>query len=745
MIKSTDRILIDVLTKSGLLSDEVLKKFTDATKSSPESLSDYLIRLKLLSHAQILSALSSILKIETIDLKNTLLDKTVIDRVPVKFAWYYKFMPVRIENRSLVIAVATPMDVKIQDEIRVNLGLEPKIVLALESDIVESFKRYYGLAAETIDRILTKESITKFSIDLKESDGVEDLEKKSEDASVIKLVNQIILEAYQKRATDIHIEPYRNKVRFRYRIDGVLVDANLPSEIKHFLLPILSRIKIMANLSIVEKRLPQDGSAVVKTKDQTLDLRISTIPTPRGESMVIRILPTKVMMYSLEKLGIDPANVKIFRELIKKPHGIIFVTGPTGSGKTTTLYACLNEINSQERKIITIEDPVEYEMEGITQIQVNPKVNLHFATGLRSILRHDPDIIMVGEVRDLETAEIAIRTALTGHLVFSTLHTNDAASGVTRLIEMGLESYLVASSVEAFVAQRLVRVICRNCKEEVKNPMLDLKEEIVTALKINDVDKIKIYQGRGCDQCNNTGYLGRTAIHEILVINDEIRAVILAKPRADHIKEIAMRQGMITLRQDGLRKVIEGITTPAEVMNVTTKEEYFKEELSVKAPLRPKESALPKENAIETVKRRTISKEALSAKNEYDSRIYARVRDKINVRYKVFHDEIADPHILSVKEEAMEHKTVTKDISAGGLLLAAGHTIIIGTILDLKIQLEGQAGTVECLARVCRSEEDDLSNIFNVAVYYLDITSADRAKIDDFVKNKIAQGKESVV
>ncbi len=743
MIRQIDKVLSDALIKAGIFTSADMQKFLLDVQSSKENLNEYLIKRSLATREQILKILSDSLKIDIVNLKTTAIDKKVIEKVPIKFAWFYKFMPVKMEGKTVTLAVSYPFDVKTQDEIRVFLGLDPKIVLASESDIVESLKKYYGLAADTIDRILNKEQDGETAYDVKEDQNVEDLERKSEDASVIKLVNQIILEAFQRRATDIHIEPYRNKVRFRYRIDGILLDANLPAEAKRFLLPILSRIKIMSNLSIVEKRLPQDGSAVVRTKDQTLDLRISTIPTSHGESMVIRILPTKVMLFSLEKLGLHPNNVQVFRDIIKKPHGIVFVTGPTGSGKTTTLYACLNEINSLERKIITIEDPIEYEMENITQIQVNPKVHLTFAAGLRSILRHDPDIIMVGEVRDLETGEIAIRTALTGHLVFSTLHTNDAASGVTRLIDMGVESYLVASSVEAFVAQRLVRVICPHCKVESRN--LEIKEEIQTALHIKNIDDIKIFQGKGCDQCNNTGYYGRTAIHEVLVVNEEIRAAILEKPRADHIKNIAMRQGMLTLRQDGWKKVIEGITTTTEVLNVTSKEEYPKDAIfsfETKIPAYPADKPAkdnveksPKATPVQTQKRlRVISKDVLAATNEYDSRTYPRIRESVKIRYKIFREETSDGYAMTVHEDDIHFSAVTKDISAGGLLFANEEIISEGTILDLSIEV---GHVVDCLARVCRVEKDESGKIFNVAAYYLDMASADRVIVNDFVKSRL--------
>ena len=568
---ASHKILVDALVKRGLLLPQEAEDYSASAKLEKTSLNSYLIRSGILTEQDIIDALAHELKLPVIDLKQMSINQGIVDRVPVKFASFYKFMPVAVEGNVLTLAIATPLDVRVEDEIRVHLGLEPKVVLALKSDINEALKKYYGLASDTIDRILTREPQKRRSEGQQEA-WVEDIEKKSEDPSVAKLVNQIILEAYQKRATDIHIEPYRSKVRLRYRIDGVLVDANLPAEAKHFLLPMLSRIKIMSNLSITEKRLPQDGGAIVRTKDQDLDLRISTIPTLRGESMVIRILSTKNTLSTLENLGFQDATAQKFRELIDRPHGIIFVTGPTGSGKTTTLYACLNELNIDDRKIITIEDPIEYEMEGVTQIQINHKLDFTFAQGLRSILRHDPDIIMVGEVRDLETAEIAVRTALTGHLVFSTLHTNDATSGITRLIDMGVEPFLVASSVEAFVAQRLVRIICPKCKQEDAEVSKDVRDEISWSLGV-DASAVKIFKGKGCDACNQTGYYGRTAIYEIFEMNDAIRSAILENPRAEHIKQMAIKSGLLTLRQSGWQAVLQGVTTPAEVMHSTSKDQ----------------------------------------------------------------------------------------------------------------------------------------------------------------------------
>lgn len=563
------KTFVDVLIKSGLLDEPQLQEYSAVAQSLGLRLSVYLIQERIISIEELLQALSQHLHLDIQDLKTITVDAHVIERVPLKFATYYHFMPLSIEGNKLTMAITEPLDIYSCDEIRAHLKFDPRFVLASPWDIEESLKKYYGLASDTIDRILTKDPRIKVKADVHKD--IQNIDDKNDDPSVARLVNEILCEAFQKRATDIHIEPYRTKVRFRYRVDGVLLDANLPKEAKHFIAPILSRIKIMANLSITEKRLPQDGSAVVRVKDQTLDLRVSTIPTSYGESMVIRILPSTTMLLDLEKLGFNIENSKRLRELITRPHGVIFLTGPTGSGKTTTLYACLNEINNASRKIITIEDPIEYEMLGITQIQVNPAIDFTFAKGLRSILRHDPDILMVGEVRDLETAEIAIRTALTGHLVFSSLHTNDAASGVTRLVDMGVEPYLVASSVQAFVAQRLVRKICPYCKVENDQIPSDIYTEISQSLNVKP-DSFKVYCGKGCDYCHGTGYYGRTAIYEILEMNEDVRSVILEKPRAEEIKRTALKAGMITLRQDGWKNVINGITTPQEVLNVTMKE-----------------------------------------------------------------------------------------------------------------------------------------------------------------------------
>ena len=566
---ASNKIIQDVLIKQRLLRLEDVAKYFFLAQSQRLDLYTYLVANNLVQETHLCEALSKEFNIPVMDLRKVEVPADVISQVPIKIASFYEFMPLSIQGQEITLAVAVPGNVRMEDDIRISLKFKPVFVVAPASQVQEALKKYYGFASATIERILDKEP--KQALDHAQA-WVEDIEKKSEDPSVAKLVNQIILEAYQQRATDIHIEPYRDKIRLRYRVDGELLDANLPQEARYFLLPILSRIKIMANLSITERRLPQDGSMVVRTNDQDLDLRISTVPTPRGESMVIRILPTKSMRNRLESLGLNAYNAQKFRQLISSPHGIIFVTGPTGSGKTTTLYACLHELNHDAHKIITIEDPIEYEMEGVTQIQVNPKIQFTFAEGLRSILRHDPDIIMVGEVRDLETAEIAIRTALTGHLVFSTLHTNDAPSGITRLIDMGVEPYLIAAAVEAFVAQRLVRVICAKCKTVDHDVPQDILEEIQLTIG-GKVSNIVCYKGAGCDACHQTGYFGRTAIYEIFEMTPNIKGMLHTKPKLQDIKMAATRAGMMTLRQHGWQHVVDGITSISEVLNVSPRKE----------------------------------------------------------------------------------------------------------------------------------------------------------------------------
>lgn len=502
-----------------------------------------------------------------IRLKDKDIPASVIAKVPAKYASFYKIIPVELNNGHLIIAMPNPSDIHALDDIRLLLGLEVKGIPAYESEIQEAIRKYYGIGAETLERIISeKENNIQINPVIEKG---EDIETLAEDASIIKFVNQILTEAIKDRATDIHLEPFQNELRTRFRIDGILYDINIPDTIKYFHQAIISRIKIMAHLNIAERRLPQDGRIKIKVSDDELDLRVSTIPTAFGEALHIRILSPKFFL-SLEKLGALPEDLTIIESVIRKPHGIIFVTGPTGSGKSTTLYAALSRINSDQIKIITVEDPIEYQLRGVNQIQINPQINLTFATTLRHMLRHDPDVMMVGEVRDYETAEIAIRSALTGHLVFSTLHTNDAAGAVTRLLDMQIEPFLVSSSLECLIAQRLVRLVCPACKTPLKNQneALDsIKKEVTFTAK-----DAQLYEGSGCAECRFTGYRGRTGIYEVLLITDSIRDLILNRASSQTIKHKAIAQGMRTLRQDGLQKVLKGLTTLTEVMRVTQKE-----------------------------------------------------------------------------------------------------------------------------------------------------------------------------
>jgi len=694
-----DSLLFEALINQGRLSKESLEAYAKEAQDTAQPLASVLLKHNAIPEQEILNIFSQSLALRIFQLKDASLEKAVLDKIPVKIATYYRFVPIEIKDRVLTIAVSMPLDIKTQDEIRTQLGYDIETVLSRSEDILDALRKYYGLAAETLEKIISRVSTQEVSLAEFREEKIDDIAKLAGDASVIKLVNQIILEAFRKRATDIHIEPYRQGLSLRYRIDGVLYDTNAPAEMKTLLSAIISRIKIMSNLNIVERRLPQDGRAVVRVQEQVLDLRISTLPTPYGESVVVRILPTQ-MLFSLERLGLSKRDLQIFEKLIQRPHGIIFVTGPTGSGKTTTLYACLNKINTKERKIITIEDPIEYEMAGIIQMQVMPDIGLDFARGLRSALRHDPDVMMVGEARDLETAEISIRVALTGHLVFSTLHTNDAASGITRLIDIGIEPYLVASSVEAFIAQRLIRVICPECKYEDRAAPLELRALIAKDLNLESPEEVRIHRGKGCANCNFTGFFGRTAIYEILLVDEVIQDLILKKTPSSQIKRIAVSRGMQTLRQDGWHRTMVGLTTPEEVMKVTSMEEEV------------------------------VTEKQAEERRESDRRIYQRLPNRIHLSYKVFktQEEITK---RGISPEAL---SVTKNISAGGLLFISKDNLPVGSILEVKIELPDDEKPIECLARVVRVEETGQDNNFEVAVCFLDITSAQRVRLDRFVE-----------
>jgi len=549
------------LVESDIITREQLETALARQKESGGLLGAILIELGFVDEESVfLPALANQFGVNFIDLKNADIPQDIINKIPAKFASYYKVIPVAFENGILTVAMQHPLDVQIQDALGLVINAKINSVLAREKDILEAIRAYYGVGADTVEQMM---DTVKPADQL--SEDVSDLEEGDTEVSISKFLNQILLEAYKDRATDIHIEPFEDELHIRYRIDGVLCDAKIPPNVKHFKDSINSRIKILSDLNIAEKRMPQDGRFKVRVGDIDLDLRVSFLPTPYGESVVLRVLNT-TRLYSLEDLGLAPNERQILETLIKKPHGIVFLTGPTGSGKTTTLYSCLSNINTEDKKIITIEDPIEYQLTGITQIQVNPTIGLTFAWGLRSMLRHDPDVMMVGEVRDIETAEISIQVALTGHLIFSTLHTNDAAGGVARLLDMGVEPYLIISTVECFIAQRLVRLLCPKCKQ-----LIHLTPEIIKDFeeKISEEHDGKIYESKGCEACNFTGYAGRVAIYEFLLVDEHMRELIMERATADQINDAAIRRGMRTLSQNGWDKAKLGLTSPQEVIRVT--------------------------------------------------------------------------------------------------------------------------------------------------------------------------------
>ncbi|MFA6600042.1 MAG: ATPase, T2SS/T4P/T4SS family [Candidatus Omnitrophota bacterium] len=720
-------LLAEALVSEGVVTRAVLEPFAAKAGEAPGALGALLVQGKVVSEDAVLKVYASRLKLERLDLAQTRIEKAAVERVPLKIAEYYRLLPVRLDQRKLTVAVFSPFDIRTQDAVQTILGCEVVMALAREQEILEGIKKWYGLGAGTIEKILqtapSEEDGGRPQAEPEEK--VEEIEKTAEDASVIKLVNQILLDAFQKRATDIHIEPYRGKVKVRYRIDGVLYNTHIPTEIKQFISSIVSRIKIMANLNIIEKRLPQDGRAIVKISGDALDLRISSIPTPSGESIVIRLLPT-TRLFSLETLGLTKEETNLFTKLIEKPHGIILITGPTGSGKSTTLYASLSMINTDERKIITIEDPVEYEMEGVTQIQVLPAIGLTFAAGLRSILRHDPDVIMVGEIRDLETAEIAARVALTGHLVFSTLHTNDAASGVTRLIDVGVEPYLVASSVEAFIAQRLVRTICQHCKEEDKSRGDELKYMIFKELGLPSIKDVTIYKGKGCEKCNFSGFWGRVAIFEVLIVDEAVRELIMKSVPASDIARYAVAKGMKTLRQSGWQKVIAGFTTPEEIIEVAP------EEITTGNEAAP--SALPEVFKAESAPG-DVSPEQAGATDKatwFEKRAFVRLDTRVNIRYRVM--SVEDLAQRSLKPEQFN---MTKNLSAGGLVFEAREMLNLGTILELEIELPGDTEPIRCYGKIVRVSASEEKEGFDTAVCFLDLSGAFRSKIERFIREQL--------
>ena len=493
-----------------------------------------------------------------------MIDRELLEQVPFTFARKHSMIPLYGDNGMVTVAVADPLNMQPLDDIGLLLNKEVSALICRQQDIAGAINRCYhqdSRAAEKIVEDMVEEHREEvYHIEEETTDLLEMADK----APIIKLVNVIIFQAIKERASDIHIEIYEKELKIRYRIDGVLYTRLTPP--KQYHASIVSRVKIMAKLNIAERRLPQDGKIAIKAGDHDVDIRVSVIPTVYGERVVLRLLDRTSIFMTLEQLGLMPDTYKQINRLIKLSHGIILVTGPTGSGKTTTLYAALSKINSDDLNIITIEDPVEYQLNGVGQIQIKPKIDLTFANGLRSILRQDPDVIMVGEIRDLETAEIATHASLTGHLVFSTLHTNDASGAITRLVDMGVEPYLVASSVVAVMAQRLVRRICPHCKTTQQVTEEGLAE---IGLKRSDLTDGEVYVGSGCKHCLNTGYVGRTGIYEMLILNNNVRSLIMKNTDSGTIKQLAVEAGMKTLRNYGAQKVATGVTTIQEIVRVT--------------------------------------------------------------------------------------------------------------------------------------------------------------------------------
>jgi len=572
--------LSNVVAQALLAAPEQVAGWTKAWRiatesGSPESLLEFVCREKGTSEEVFLEQLAKVLGWPFLDLRKVQVPTEAQNKISTKVAFQYFALPTDYKDGTLQIAVCNPFDSDMINAVQYDANMPVNFALATKLEIEKALKKYYGVGAETLDELQKDdEDLVDLFVEDKE------ITESDQEASVIKFVNQIVWEAFKDRATDIHFEPAEDELRIRYRIDGILHQTPMPPQLKRYQGAIISRIKVMSGMNIAEKRLPQDGRINVRIKGEELDIRVSTVPTVYGESVSLRLLTRGKIFLALEKLGFSTLEENAIREIIVKPHGIFLVTGPTGSGKSTSLYAFLSSINSVQKRIITIEEPVEYELKGINQIAVRSDIGLTFAMGLRHILRQDPNVIMVGEIRDLETAEIAIRAALTGHLVFSTLHTNDAPSAFTRLIDMGIEPFLVASSVEAVMAQRLVRTICPHCKTEQKmDPdflrKIDYPEvEIATA---------KFWHGTGCEECRQLGYQGRMGIYELLLLDENVRPLIMGRAAASTIAQKAIQNGMRTLRVDGWNKVREGKTTIQEVLRVTQTEEHLKSLVEDKA------------------------------------------------------------------------------------------------------------------------------------------------------------------
>ncbi len=564
------RRLGQILVDLGYINEDQLWDVLEEQKKSPgEILGQVAVRMGLVSEAQLSEALAEQWGMQVINLKETTIPPKVLELVPETMASIYKIMPVSLKNNVLTVAMADPQNLGALDDLRNFLGYDVRGAVASPADVQAAIERYYADRQESIEDVISALESDEDEDELGGGYDLSSAEEMADAAPIRKLLNMVLLLAIKDQASDIHLEPFEDEFKIRVRADGVLFEMVPPP--RHLANAIVSRVKIMSNLDIAERRLPQDGRIELNVGGNSVDLRVSVLPTLFGESVVMRVLDRTVVQLDLNKIGMDPSTLAKFRMITNRPNGIILVTGPTGSGKTTTLYSVLNEMNEITTKIITTEDPVEYEIYGLIQVPVNPDIEVTFANVLRAILRHDPDIILVGEIRDYETAEIAIQSALTGHVVFSTLHTNDAPTAITRLRDMGVPPFLITATVEAVLAQRLVRKICVECRTQFE-PSDELLMEL--QLPLAQARKYKFYYGKGCPRCNNTGYKGRTGIHELIDVTDDIRDLISTEASVDEIRNLARAQGMTSLRESGLKLIFDGVTTIDEVVRETVTEGF---------------------------------------------------------------------------------------------------------------------------------------------------------------------------
>ncbi len=558
-----------LLKEMELVTEGQIQEALQHQRAKGGAMGDILIGLGYINKEELLLALGAQMGMDVVNIEEMELSPELIDKVPVTVAKAYSVVPVSFEDNVLVVAMANPHDINVLDDLRYMLRCEVRGAVAGEDAVGAALEKYYAHKTESLSQVLGRLSDGDLQFEeLKEGakkKGVAyNVEEMVNAAPVVKLLNLILLTAIKAQSSDVHFEPFEHDFKCRYRVDGVLYEMESPP--LHLALPIISRIKVLSNLDISETRLPQDGRILLSVGGRPVDLRVSSLPTIYGESVVMRVLDRSVVKLDLENIGLREEEMKMLKNLINLPHGIIIVTGPTGSGKTTTLYSCLNYANDVRWKIITTEDPVEYDLDGIIQVQINEEVGVTYSACLRSILRQDPDTILVGEVRDLETAQIAVEAALTGHVVFSTLHTNDAPSAITRMLDLGVEPFLICASLEAIVTQRLVRRICSGCKEEIQ-PTEEMLMEI--GLLPQDVKNKKFCWGRGCGKCNNTGYKGRMAIFEIMLVTERVKQLVMTQASTEQIRHIAREQGMRTLRESGLLSIFDGHTTIDEVVRET--------------------------------------------------------------------------------------------------------------------------------------------------------------------------------